>query len=162
MYIVYRSVNDLIFCLNNNIKYFLVLFLFWSMLGVVGVKIRGMYLSYALFWLVFFLPPVLHYELPKRLLHKCLPLLEQLDHSMKYERRSVLDKSELLVDVRMPSMGIDDDAQEDEYLRPFKFDEQTGRGVLEKLDDGDDDDDDDDEADVDEYVDKNADDEVEA
>lgn len=49
--------------------------LFWSMLVVVGVKIRGLYLSYAMFWLVFFLPPVLHYDLPKKALQKCLPLL---------------------------------------------------------------------------------------
>lgn len=66
---------------------------------------------------------------------------------MKYERRSVLDKNELLVDVRLPKMGIDDDEQEDEYLKPFKFDEAIGRDVLEKLDDGEDDDED-----TDEYV----------
>ncbi len=69
-------------------------------------------------------------------------LLEQLDASMKYERRSIIDKNELLVDVRMPKMGIDDDEQEEEYLKPFKFDENVGKDVLEKLDDGDDDDDD--------------------
>lgn len=67
---------------------------------------------------------------------------------MKYERRSVLDKSELLVDVRLPKMGIDDDEQEEEYLRPFKFDENVGRDVLERLDDGEDDD----EEDTDEYA----------
>jgi hypothetical protein len=111
------------------------------MLAVIGCKIRGLYLSYAVFWLVFFLPPILHYELPKKALRKCLPLLEQLDQSMKYERRSVLDKNDLLVDVRLPKMGIDDDEQEDEYLSPFKFDENEGRDVLERLDDGDDDDD---------------------
>lgn len=60
---------------------------------------------------------------------------------MKYERRSVLDKNDLLVDVRLPKMGIDDDEQEDEYLSPFKFDENEGRDVLERLDDGEDDDD---------------------
>lgn len=108
---------------------------------MIGCKIRGLYLSYAMFWLVFFLPPILHYELPKKALRKCLPLLEQLDQSMKYERRSVLDKNDLLVDVRLPKMGIDDDEQEDEYLRPFKFDENEGRDVLERLDDGEDDDD---------------------
>ena len=68
---------------------------------------------------------------------------------MKYERRSVLDKSELLVDVRLPKMGLDDDEQEDEYLRPFKFDENLGRAVFDKLDDGEDDDDDED---TDDYV----------
>lgn len=67
---------------------------------------------------------------------------EQLDHSMKYERRSVLDKSELLVDVRLPKLGIDDDEQEEEYLKSFKFDEDEGRDMLEKLNDGEDDDDD--------------------
>lgn len=112
------------------------------MLTVVGIKIKGLYLSYALFWLVFFLPPILHYDLPKKALHKCLPLLEQLDHSMKYERRSVLDKNELLVDVVMPKMGINDDEQEDEYLKSFKFDENESREVMENLDDGDDDDED--------------------
>jgi len=126
---------------KNKVQYFLALFLFWSMLAVIGCKIRGLYLSYAMFWLVFFLPPILHYELPKKALRKCLPLLEQLDQSMKYERRSVLDKNDLLVDVRLPKMGIDDDEQEDEYLSPFKFDENEGRDVLERLDDGEDDDD---------------------
>lgn len=45
---------------------------------------------------------------------------------------------------------MDDDEQEDEYLRPFKFDENLGRAAFDKLDDGEDDDDDDE--DTDDYV----------
>lgn len=111
---------------------------------IIGIKIKGLYLSYLLFWIVFFVPAVLHYELPKKLLRKALPLLEQLDQSMKYERRSVLDKSELLVDVKVPT-NDDDDQEEEEYLKSFKFDE-TQTNLMENLDDGEEDE-------ADEYVD---------
>lgn len=117
------------------------------MLTVIGIKIKGLYLSYMLFWIVFFVPAILHYELPKKLLHKALPLLQQLDQSMKYERRSVLDKSELLVDVRLPDTSKDDELEEEEYLKAFKFDESESK-LLENLDDGEEDE-------VGDYVDDN-------
>lgn len=73
-----------------------------------------------------------------------LPLLQQLDHSMKYERRSVLDKKELLVDVKLPKPEYeeDDDEQDEEYINSFKLNEKNRR-VLENLDDEEDEDDED-------------------
>lgn len=64
---------------------------------------------------------------------------------MKYERRSILDKSELLVDVKLPK-SIDDDEQEDEYLNSFKLDDlenmkKNQRRAFENLEDEDDEDD---------------------
>jgi hypothetical protein len=114
------------------------------MAGVIGFKIKGFYLSYVLFWIVFFVPAIIHYDLLRKLLRKAMPLLEQLDHSMKYERRSVLDKSELLVDVKMPSSD-EMDEQEDEYLDSFKLDDldkmkSKQRRVFENLQDDEDDD----------------------
>ncbi len=74
-----------------------------------------------------------------------MPLLEQLDQSMKYERRSVLDKSQLLVDVKLPNLDELDDQQEDEYLSSFKLDDldkmkSKQRRVYENLQDDEDDD----------------------
>ena len=39
---------------------------------------------------------------------------------MKYERRSILDKNKLLVDVKLPSNELDDQ-EEDEYLKSFQL-----------------------------------------
>ena len=114
------------------------------MAGVIGFKIKGFYLSYVLFWIVFFVPAIIHYDILRKLLRKAMPLLEQLDHSMKYERRSVLDKSELLVDVKLPT-NDDMDDQEDEYLDSFKLEDldkmkSKQRRVFENLQDDEDDD----------------------
>lgn len=68
-----------------------------------------------MFWVVFLVPAIIHYEVPKKILNKALPLLEQLDQSMKYERRSILNKEELLVDVMLPPTQMDDE-EEDEYI----------------------------------------------
>ena len=84
-------------------------------------------------------------------LNKALPFLEQLDRSMKYERRSVLDKSELLVDVKLPNTSDQDaDLEEDEYLRAFQLDDldkmkEKQRRAYENLEDDDDDQDEDEE-----------------
>lgn len=72
------------------------------------------------------MPAVVHFDIPKKVLSRLLPLLEQLDHSMKYERRSVLDKSELLVDVKHPNSDELDQAEEDEYLRSFQLGKHIG------------------------------------
>ena len=97
---------------------------FWSCLAVLGAKVRGFILSYMVFWFLFFVPAIIHYNLPRKLLSKAVPFLEQLDHSMKYERRSVLDKSELLVDVKMPNTSdMQADLDEDEYLKSFRLDD---------------------------------------
>ena len=69
-----------------------------------------------MFWVVFLVPAIIHYEIPKKILNKALPLLEQLDQSMKYERRSILNKDELLVDVMLPPTQMDDE-EEDEYIK---------------------------------------------
>lgn len=133
---------------KNRLKYFLIMFLSWSMTTVIGVKIRGIYLAYFLFWIVFFVPAILHYDILKKLLRKALPLLEQLDHSMKYERRSILDKSDLLVDVKLPQSEINDEEEEDQYLESFRLDESQRR-EFERF--GDNENDEDSES-VDEYV----------
>jgi len=101
---------------KNRIRYILLSFVFWSATAVIGIKIRGFYLSYFMFWVIFLIPAIIHYEIPKKLLNKALPFLEQLDQSMKYERRSILNKDDLLVDVMLPPTQIDDE-EEDEYIK---------------------------------------------
>jgi hypothetical protein len=131
------------------------MFTFWSVCAVVGAKVRGFFLSYLIFWFLFFVPAILHYNIPRKLLNKAIPFLEQLDHSMKYERRSVLDKSELLVDVKLPNTSdIDADLEEDEYLRSFKLDnledmKEKQRRAFENLEDDDDEDEEEDEEEYD-------------
>lgn len=151
---------------KNRLQYFLLMLTFWTLMTILGVKVRGFFLSYLLFWFLFFVPAILHYNLARKLLNKALPFLEQLDHSMKYERRSVLDKSELLVDVKLPNQQeLDADADEDEYFKSFRLDDiknmkEKQRRVYENLDDDDDDEDEDEdesyedeeEADEDEFV----------
>lgn len=108
---------------RNRLKYFLFMLLFWSMTAVIGVKIKGFYIGYSLFWILFVVPAILHYDIPRKVLSKALPILEQLDQSMKYERRSILDKKELLVDVKLPQSDLVDIEQEDEYLKSFQLED---------------------------------------
>jgi hypothetical protein len=63
---------------------------FWSALAIFGTKVKGFYIAYSAFWIMFFIPAIIHYNVPNILLIRALPLLEQLDRSMEYERRSVL------------------------------------------------------------------------
>ena len=91
------------------------------MTAIIGSKIRGFYLIYLVFWIIFVVPAIIHFDMPKKLLSRVLPLLEQLDHSMKYQRRSVLDKSELLVDVKHANSDEQNEAEEDEYLKSFQL-----------------------------------------
>lgn len=132
--IVYTKLNKL--KRRNRLLYFLTMLTLWSMLAIIGTNVRGFYLCYILFWAVFFVPAVVHFDIPKKVLSRLLPLLEQLDHSMKYERRSVLDKSELLVDVKHPNSDELDQAEEDEYLRSFQLGDLKGkeRRVFDNLD----------------------------
>ncbi len=110
---------------------------FWSMTAIIGANIRGFYLVYLFFWLIFIVPAIVHFDIPKKLLSRALPLLEQLDHSMKYERRSVLDKSELLVDVKHSNRDDNDEAEEDEYLRSFQLGDlkKKHRRIFDNLED---------------------------
>lgn len=104
---------------------------FWSILLVISIKIKGSHLAYILFWIIFFLPAIIHYELVKKFLFKFLPLLQQLDHSMQYERRSILDKSELLVDVKLPKSEYDEDYEEEsEFIRELT---EREKRVIENL-----------------------------
>lgn len=57
---------------------------------IIGIKIKGFYLAYFTFWILFFIPAIIHYNVPSKLLSKAVPVLEQLDRSMEYERRSIL------------------------------------------------------------------------
>jgi hypothetical protein len=135
--------------------------LFWSLTAIIGVKIKGIYLIYLVFWVIFVIPAVIHYDIPRKILSKAMPILEQLDHSMKYERRSILDKKELLVDVKLPQSDFDDLEQEDEYLKSFQLEDlelvkSSHRRVFEnepedEEDEYDDDDDDDDEEEEENY-----------
>ncbi len=110
---------------------------FWSTTAIIGTRIRGFYLVYLIFWLIFIIPAIVHFDIPKKLLSRALPLLEQLDHSMKYQRRSVLDKSELLVDVKHPNSDEHDEAEEDEYLRSFQLGDlkKKHRRIFDNLED---------------------------
>lgn len=111
------------------------MFIFWSVILVISIKIKSSHLTYALFWIIFFLPAFIHYDVAKRMLFFILPLLQQLDQSMQYQRRSVLDKSELLVDVKLPQVEYDDDNEEDdEFLKELNEKEKQ---LFENLDDED-------------------------
>ena len=113
------------------------MFSFWSMMAIIGTKIQGYLLVYIFFLILFLVPAIVHLDIPRKLLRKALPLLEQLDQSMKYERRSVLDKSELLVDVQHKSTEETNEAEEDEYLKSFELGElsKSGRRIMENLED---------------------------
>lgn len=122
---------------RNRLIYFLVMFIFWSMTAIIGTKIQGSLLLYICFWILFFVPAVIHFDIPRKLLCRFLPLLEQLDQSMKYERRSVLDKSDLLVDVQHKTSEETDQAEEDEYLKSFELGQlsKSKRRIIENLED---------------------------
>jgi len=105
---------------ENPLKYFIVMSVFFTIAAAIGIKVKGFYLMYLLFWIVFFIPAIIHYDMPRRLLNRLVPILYQLDRSMKYERRSIIDKKELLVDVKLPSTDADNDEIEDELLESFK------------------------------------------
>ena len=133
----------------HRVRYLACTMCVWSALAVVGLKVSGFYLAYMLFWLVFFVPCLVYHDLFGNVLRRALPLLEQLDHSMNYERRSILDRKQLLVDVRTPASfddGMMNDEQEDEfYLKAFRIDDvietrEKNRRIYENLDDDDDDD----------------------
>lgn len=108
---------------RNKYKYFIVMLLFWSTTAIIGIKIKGLHLALIVYWFMFIVPAIIHYDIPRKVLSKAMPILEQLDQSMKYERRSILDKKELLVDVKLPSSEFDDLEQEDEYLKSFQLDD---------------------------------------
>lgn len=108
---------------RNRLIYFFVMLTFWSMTAIIGTKIQGFYLSYSLFWIIFFVPAIIHFDIPRKLLRRILPLLEQLDHSMKYERRSILEKKDLLVDVKHKNNDSENEAEEDKYLESFQLDD---------------------------------------
>ncbi|RMZ96233.1 hypothetical protein BpHYR1_025476 [Brachionus plicatilis] len=128
---------------KNRLQYFLLMFIFWSGMLVVSIKIKSSHLAYILFWIIFFLPAFIHYQVAKKILFVLLPLLQQLDQSMQYERRSVLDKSELLVDVKLPKAEYDDDYEEEAEF--FKQLSEKEKRVLENFEDEDEE--------MDEYVD---------
>lgn len=142
---IYNKSNSLINQINNlksrnRLQYFLLMLTFWSVLLVISIKIKGSHLAYILFWIIFFLPAIIHYELAKKMLFKLLPLLQQLDHSMQYERRSILDKSELLVDVKLPKTEYEEDYEEEnEFIRQLT---EKDRRVLENMESEDEEEDD--------------------
>lgn len=133
--VVYTQLNRL--KRRNRLLYFLTMLTFWSMTAIIGAKIHGYYLSYIVFWIIFVVPAIVHFDMPRKLLSRFLPLLEQLDHSMKYQRRSVLDKSELLVDVKHSNNDEHDEAEEDEYLRSFQLGDlkKKHRRIFDNLED---------------------------
>lgn len=111
------------------------MFVFWSVILVISIKIKSSHLAYVLFWIIFFLPAFIHYEVAKRILFVLLPLLQQLDQSMQYERRSILDKSELLVDVKLPQTEYEEDYEEEaEFFKPLS---EKDKRLLENLEDED-------------------------
>ena len=113
--------------------------IFWSICCALGVKVRGFYLSYLFFWMIFSVPAIIYYELAWKLVSRALPILEQLDRSMKYERRSILDKNELLVDVKLNDNEMYEE-EESEYLESFELGDldkmrESQRRALENLED---------------------------
>jgi|LakMenEpi03Aug12_release.lakeMendotaPanAssembly.Ray.scaffolds.fasta_scaffold4291693_1 hypothetical protein len=64
--------------------------IFWVLMGIFGMKVEGFYILYAIFWILFLVPGILHYNIPRIILNKASPILEQLDRGMAYQRRSLI------------------------------------------------------------------------
>ncbi|CAF1199504.1 unnamed protein product [Adineta ricciae] len=94
---------------ENRVKYSIIIIAICLTLAVIGVKINGFYVSYITMLILFTLPAVVYHKLIPKLLRRLAPVIEQLDQSMQYQRRSLLDQRELLVKLDRTTSNNDDD-----------------------------------------------------
>ncbi|CAF2486968.1 unnamed protein product [Rotaria sp. Silwood2] len=135
---------------ENRVKYSILIIIICLILAYIGVKINGFYVSYITMLILFTLPAIVYHKLIPKLLQRLAPVLEQLDQSMEYKRRSLLDRKDLLVKIDK-SGSIDDDDDDDvrrlkqqrDLLRQEQL--ETKRQHLNITDDDDEDEDEDEE-----------------
>ena len=67
---------------ENRAKYSILIIIICLILGCIGLKISGFYVSYIIMLMLFTLPAIVYHKLIPKLLQRLSPLLEQLDRSM--------------------------------------------------------------------------------
>ncbi|CAF1443713.1 unnamed protein product [Adineta steineri] len=102
---------------ENRVKYSIIIIVICLALAFIGVKINGFYVSYITMLILFTLPAVVYHKLIPKLLRRLAPVLEQLDQSMEYKRRSLIDRKDLLVKIDRSGLNNDDD---DDDVRRLK------------------------------------------
>lgn len=133
---------------ENRVKYSLIIIVVCLLLAYIGIKINGFYVSYLTMLILFTLPAIVYHKLIPKLLKRLAPVLEQLDQSMEYKRRSLIDRKDLLVQVNQPGMRGGDDDDDDDDVRRLKQkrellqQEQINNNKRQPIDVSDDDDDD--------------------
>ncbi|CAF5202264.1 unnamed protein product, partial [Rotaria magnacalcarata] len=79
------------------------------------MKINGYYVSYLVMLILFTLPAIIYHKLITKLLKRLAPILEQLDQSMEYKRRTLIDRKDLLVKMQTP--GLNEDNEDEDISR---------------------------------------------
>ncbi|CAF4651065.1 unnamed protein product, partial [Rotaria sp. Silwood2] len=65
-------------------------------------------------------PAIVYHKLIPKLLKRLAPILEQLDESMEYKRRTLIDRKDLLVKIKTPGLNENDDEDDDDDVRKIK------------------------------------------
>jgi len=98
---------------ENRMKYSLIIIMICLIFAYIGIKINGFYVSYLVMLILFTLPAIVYHKLIQKLLKRLAPILEQLDESMEYKRRTLIDRKDLLVKIKTPGLNEFDDDDED-------------------------------------------------
>ncbi|CAF3409077.1 unnamed protein product [Rotaria socialis] len=98
---------------DNRVKYSITIIVICLILAYIGVKINGFYVSYIIMLILFTLPAIVYHKLIPKLLQRLAPVLEQLDQSMEYKRRSLIDRKELLVKIDTSANNYEDEDDDD-------------------------------------------------
>ncbi|CAF1101195.1 unnamed protein product [Adineta ricciae] len=105
---------------ENRSKYSLILIVICFILAYTGMKINGFYVSYIVMLILFTLPAIIYHKMIPKLLKRLAPILEQLDESMEYKRRTLVDRKDLLVKIKTPGLNENADEDDDEDVRKLK------------------------------------------
>ncbi|CAF1015977.1 unnamed protein product [Rotaria sordida] len=108
---------------ENRMKYSIIISFISLLLAYIGMKINGYYVSYLVMLILFTLPAIVYHKIIPKLLKRLAPILEQLDESMEYKRRTLIDRKDLLVKIKTPGLNENDD-DDDEDVRKLKQQQQ--------------------------------------
>ncbi|CAF1616551.1 unnamed protein product [Rotaria magnacalcarata] len=100
---------------ENRAKYSIIIMIVCLILSYIGMKINGYYVSYLVMLILFTLPAIIYHKLITKLLKRLAPILEQLDQSMEYKRRTLIDRKDLLVKMQTP--GLNEDNEDEDISR---------------------------------------------
>ncbi|CAF3430519.1 unnamed protein product [Rotaria socialis] len=117
---------------ENRAKYSIIIIIVCLILSYIGMKINGYYLSYLVMLILFTLPAIIYHKLITKLLKRLAPILEQLDQSMAYQRRTLIDRKDLLVKIQTPGLNEDDEDDEDEDISKLKQQQQQQEKIRKK------------------------------